>query len=148
MTCEFGTPNDIESWMKTVTAVRYEFPGLEDDDELNKHRDTVLKFMANDCALCVKDGNEIAGVILFSREKSMICFIAVLSSYRQQGIANMLLTDALYCLDRTKPIRVSTFCENDSRGVAPRALYKKFGFIPENIREDFGCTDQEFVLYP
>lgn len=148
MNCEFGTENDIDSWMETVTAVRCEFPGLEDDNELKKHRETVLDFMAKSCALCIKSDSKTAGVILFSREENTICFLAVLPSFRRHGIAKKLLTDAVNYLDKTKPIKVSTFCENDSRGKVPRALYENFGFTPGEIREDFGCPDQEFVLYP
>ena len=60
----------------------------------------------------------------------------------------MLLVEALSTLDREKPITVSTFCEGDSKGVAPRGLYKKFGFVEGKLIEEFGYPNQEFVLYP
>ena len=35
---------------------------------------------------------------------------------------------ALAEFDRSREITVSTFREDDEKGVAPRALYKKYGF--------------------
>ena len=60
----------------------------------------------------------------------------------------MLLEAALEQLDRTKDIIVSTFREEDEKGVAPRALYKKLGFIEDELIEEFGYPNQKFVLSP
>ena len=51
-------------------------------------------------------------------------------------------------LDRSKEFRVSTFRENDDKGIAPRALYRKFGFQEGELTEEFGYPNQVFVLYP
>ena len=45
-------------------------------------------------------------------------------------------------------ITVSTFRENDDKGKAPRALYRKFGFQEGELTEEFGHPTQVFVLYP
>ena len=58
----------------------------------------------------------------------------------------MLLSKALEELDRTKNISVSTFREEDEKGTAPRALYKKFGFVEDELIEEFGYPNQKFVL--
>jgi len=55
---------------------------------------------------------------------------------------------ALSNLDRTKNITVSTFREGDTKGIAPRALYKKFGFVEGELIEEFGYSNQRFILYP
>lgn len=60
----------------------------------------------------------------------------------------VLLEAALEQLDRTKEITVSTFREEDEKGVAPRALYKKLGFIEDELIEEFGYPNQKFVLSP
>ena len=78
----------------------------------------------------------------------MICCLAVSNEYRKQGIGSILLAYALEKLDRTQPITVSTFREEDEKGAAPRALYKKYGFIPDELIEEFGYPNQKFVLYP
>lgn len=42
----------------------------------------------------------------------------------------------------------ATFRENDDKGIAPRALYSKFGFQEGELTEEFGYPNQVFVLYP
>ena len=65
---------------------------------------------------------------------------------RRRGIASLLLSKALEQLDRTKDISVSTFREEDEKGAAPRALYRKFGFVEDELIEEFGYPNQKFVL--
>ena len=64
--CFFGEESDIDQWMELVRLVRNNFPGLETEESLEEHRQTVLKFFGKHQALCVKEGNRIAGVLLFS----------------------------------------------------------------------------------
>ena len=98
-------------------------------------------------ALCVKNEQDIVGVLLYSRKHNMICCLAVDPAYRKRGIASILLKEALDKLDRDKDITVSTFRENDVKGIAPRKLYKKFGFEEGELIEEFGYPNQRFVLH-
>lgn len=141
-----GAPNDIEPWMRLVREVRSVFPGLESERAVEEHKRTVLEFMAEDCALCVKDGADIVGVLLFSKTHNMICCLAVSSGHRRKGIAAALISAALEKLDMTRDITVTTFREDDPRAAAPRALYKKFGFAEDELIVEFGCPSQRFVL--
>lgn len=143
-----GMEQDIDSWMELVKSVRWNFPGLETENALKEHRDTVLKFMKQKRAICVKDGKKILGVLLFSYKYNMICCLAVSEDCRNQGIGSRLLAYTLEKLDRTKPITLSTFREEDEKGTAPRALYKKFGFLEGELIEEFGYPSQRFILYP
>ena len=143
-----GIEQDIDSWMELVKNVRWNFPGLETEDALEEHRNTVLKFMRQKRAVCVKDENKIIGVLLFSYKYNMICCLAVSPNYRNQGIGSKLLVYALDKLDRTRIITVSTFREDDDKGMAPRALYKKYGFIADELIEELGYPNQKFILYP
>ena len=79
-----GMEQDIDSWMELVKNVRYNFPGLETENALEDHKNTVLKFMKQKRAICVKDSNEIIGVLLFSIENNMICCLAVSSNCRSE----------------------------------------------------------------
>lgn len=141
-----GAPNDIEPWMRLVREVRSVFPGLESESAVEEHKRTVLEFMAEDRALCVKDGADIVGVLLFSKTHNMICCLAVSSDHRRKGIAAALISAALEKLDRTRDITVTTFREDDPRAAAPRALYKKFGFAEDELIVEFGCPSQRFIL--
>lgn len=42
---------------------------------------------------------------------------------------------------------MSTFRENDVKGIAPRKLYKKFGFEEGELIEEFEYPNQRFVLH-
>ena len=146
MQVHFGQKEDIDQWMKPVTKVSDNFPGLETEEALEEHKETVLKFMGKEQALCVKEGDKIIGVLLFSRGYNMICCLAVDPDYRRAGIASAMLDKALSELDRTRDITVTTFRENDAKGTAPRALYKKFGFVEGELVEEFGYPNQVFIL--
>ena len=146
MEAEFGVEAMIDSWMDLVKKVRLNFPGLEEEKGLNDHRNTVLYFMKKKQALCFRDNGRVAGVILFSRSRNMICCLAVDPQYRRKGIASLLLEKALKELDRTRDITVSTFREEDEKGKAPRALYRKFGFREGQYTIEFGYPNQVFVL--
>ena len=144
---EFGRTSDIDSWMRLVRKVSWNFPGLETEQSIDEHKIIVLKFMNDKRALCVKNEQEIVGVLLYSRKYNMICCLAVDPAYRKRGIASLLLRDAIDKLDRDKDITVSTFRENDIKGIAPRKLYKKFGFEEGELIEEFGYPNQRFVLH-
>lgn len=148
MEAVYGMPSDIDSWMNLVNNVSWNFPGLETREKIEEHKETVLRFMSKKQALCIKDRDEIVGVILFSRGHNMICCLAVSPEYRRCGIGSILLKKAIGELNPYKDITVSTFRENDSKGAAPRALYKKFGFAEDELIEEFGYPNQKFVLHP
>ena len=148
MEAVYGMPSDIDSWMNLVNNVSWNFPGLETQEKIQEHKETVLRFMSKKQALCIKNKDEIDGVILFSRGHNMICCLAVSPEYRRCGIGSILLKKAIGELNPYKDITVSTFRENDSKGTAPRALYKKFGFAEGELIEEFGYPNQKFVLHP
>ena len=143
----YGVPDDIDGWMKLVGEVSWNFPGLETAENISEHRQTVLKFMEKRQAVCVRDNGEIIGVLLFSRNRNMICCLAVSPDHRRKGAAAALMTEALGQLDRSRDITVSTFRADDPKGAAPRALYKKFGFVEGELIEEFGYPNQRFILY-
>ena len=145
---QYGSVQDIDAWMALVRAIAWNFPGLETEKAILDHEQTVLRFMGKKQALCVKDGDRVIGVLLFSRNHNMICCLGVDPLYRRRGIASALLTAALAELDRTRPITVSTFRENDKKGTAPRALYKKYGFVEDALTIEFDYPNQVFILPP
>ena len=77
----------------------------------------------------------------------MICCLAVHPEYRRNGIASILLETALGELDRSRDITVSTFREEDEKGTAPRALYRKYGFCEAELTMEFNYPNQVFVLH-
>lgn len=59
MAAEYGTLQDIDSWMELVKRVHLNFPGLETEAAMEDHRQTVLRFMGEHRALCAKDGDKV-----------------------------------------------------------------------------------------
>ena len=146
MNVEYGRSMDIESWMDLVKLVSWNFPGLETNSAIDDHRRNVLRFMGENRALCVKLDGKVVGVLLISKKHNMICCLAVAPEYRRKGIASALLEKALSELDRSNDITVTTFRDNDEKGIAPRALYKRFGFAEEKLMVENDYPVQRFVL--
>ena len=146
MQAEYGTPRDIESWMQLVRQVRRNFPGLETEAAVEDHQRTVLRFMGEKRALCVKNAEQIIGVLLLSKKHNMICCLAVAPEHRRKGVTSVLLEKALSELDRTGDVSVTTFREEDDKGTAPRALYRRFGFAEEKLTVENDYPVQRFVL--
>lgn len=144
---QYGQRSELASWMDLVREVRGNFPGLESEEALAEHEDTVVRFMSQNRALCVKDREQVVGVLLFSRKHNMICCMAVKPGYRRRGIASMLMKQALRELDPNRDVVVSTFREGDEAGVAARAFYRTFGFTEGELTEEFGYPNQVFTLH-
>ena len=146
MEVEYGVLRDIGSWMELVKQIRWNFPGLETQRALEDHQQTVVRFMRECRALCVKNGDKVIGVLLLSKKHNMICCLGVAPEHRRNGIASALLEKVLLELDRSRDITVTTFRETDEKGIAPRKLYKRFGFSEGKLLVEYGYPLQEFVL--
>lgn len=140
-----GKITDIDRWMELVGRVAWNFPGLETQELLDEHRQTVLRFMEKGHALCVKEGEKIAGILLFSRRLNMICCMAVAPEYRRRGIGTALVSSAMDQMDGSREISVTTFRQEDEKGIAPRALYTRFGFEPQELLTEYNYPLQRFV---
>ncbi len=54
MKIKLATKQDIDNWMNLVYKVKDNFPGLETEEALDEHRNTVLEFIDKSCAICAK----------------------------------------------------------------------------------------------
>ncbi len=146
MIIELAEKQDIDNWMDLVYKVKDNFPGLETEDALEEHRNTVLEFMDKGSAICAKAGNKIVGTLLFSKESNTLCFLAVDAEYRRQHIAEKMFTYMLTLMNPKKDITVTTYRADEHAGIPARRFYKKMGFIEGKLTEEFGSPVQEFVL--
>lgn len=146
MKIQLAKPEDIDAWMALVEQVRNAFPGLETAGAMAEHRATVLQFMQSSSAICAVDAGNFVGVLLFSKENSMLCFLAVDPAYRRRHIARQMVDFMLAQMEAGKDVIVTTYREGDPNGIAARAFYKCFGFSEGKLTEEFGCPVQEFVL--
>ena len=141
-----GSAAEIDGWMGLVRRVRGNFPGLETEEALEAHRETVLAFMDGNAAIRAKNGGRMVGILLFARAEQMLCFLAVAPACRRQHIAEQMVTYMLTFLDPQKEVVVTTYREGAPKGAAARAFYKRMGFAEGRLTEEFGSPVQEFVL--
>lgn len=146
MNIQLAKPEHIDTWMALVEQVRDAFPGLETAEAMAEHRATVLKFMQSSSAIWAVDAGRVIGTLLFSRENSVLCFLAVDPIYRRQHIARQMVDFMLTQMEDGKDITVTTYREGNPNGIAARAFYKRLGFSEGKLTEEFGSPVQEFVL--
>ena len=146
MEISLARPCEIDRWMALVDQVKAAFPGLETPEAMAEHRSTVLGFMERNAALCAKINGNIVGALLFSREDSVLCFLAVDPACRRQHIAEKLVRCMFTFLDANRDVRVTTYREGAPECLAARAFYRHLGFVEGRLTEEFGSPVQEFVL--
>ena len=146
MKIQLAKPENIDAWMALMEQVRDAFPGLETAEAMTEHRATVLKFIQSYSAICAVDAGNIVGALLFSKENSVLCFLAVDPAHRRQHIARQMVDFMLTQMDVGKDITVTTYRESDANGIAARAFYKRLGFSEGKLTEELGSPVQDFVL--
>lgn len=144
-TC-FAKEEDINSWINMVNNVKDEFPGLETSEELERYKEIVIKNIKRHTAICVKCENDIIGALLFSYNSKCLSWMAVHPDYRRKGIGSALIKKMIESFPKGVDISVTTFREGDVKGIAPRALYKKFDFAEGELVEEFNYPNQVFTL--
>lgn len=144
---QFAELPDLDSWMKMIEIVRTNFPGLETTEQMESYKQTVIKNMNRYTAICAKYDNEIVGVLLFSYNAKCLSCMAVHPNHRRKGIATAMMEKMLSLFAKDVDIWVTTFRKEDEKGLEPRPLYKKFGFVEDELVEEFNYPHQKFVLH-
>lgn len=139
---QFAAPEDLGKWMDMVNDVKDHFPGLIIDE----YKITLEKNIGRRTALCVRYYGQIVGVLLFSVSNQCLSCMAVHPLHRKKGIGSALVEKMISLFPGDMDIWVSTFREDDKMGDAPRALYKKFGFVEDELTIEYGYPNQKFVL--
>ncbi|KEJ03502.1 GNAT family acetyltransferase [Clostridium botulinum A2B7 92] len=139
---DFAKEVDIDIWMNLIEIVKNDFPGLIVQD----YRKILKESIQQRTALIVKDEIKAIGVLIFSYENKEIAFLAVHPQYRKKGIATALFGKMYNQFPKGTEIAVTTYRENDANGKAARALYKRLGFIEDELIMEFGYPCQRFIL--
>lgn len=141
-----ASARDIGAWMELVSSVRDSFPGLETQRGLDDHQATMLDFVRTGEAIGAFERGKCIGALLFSKELSMLCFLAVAPERRRMHVGEQLVAYMLTFLDPTRDVTVTTYRAGVSEGEAARAFYKCLGFAEGRLGEEFGAPVQEFIL--
>lgn len=145
---KYAVLENLASWMSLVESVRWNFPGLETEELLEEYKKTVIKNIKRKSALCALIGNQVVGILLFSIKHNMLCCMAVHPDHRRRHIASALVCEMLNNLDRSKDIIVDTFRDDDPKGKAPRAFYRRLGFEEGELHSEMNYPEQRFILKP
>ena len=142
----YAVMDNLKSWMALIDLVRWNFPGLGTQEEIDAYKKTVEKNIARKSAICALAKDKVVGFLLFSTKYNMLSHMAVHPEYRRKKIASRMIKLMLNDLDRSQDIIVLTFREDDEKGAAPRALYKSFGFEAGELCYDMNYPEQKFIL--
>jgi len=85
----YATLCELESWIRLINIVRWNFPGLSTQEEIDGYRETVEKNINRKSALCALDGSTVISFLLFSTKYNMLCHMAVHPDYRRKGIIDL-----------------------------------------------------------
>ena len=134
-------PGDRAKWLELVCEVKDSFPGLE----MESYTATLARNIARGTALCAFEGEELAGILLFSPRQRCLSCMAVRPGMRRRGVASALVRRMLVLMP-AGDVSVTTFRAGDAKGAAPRALYARFGFEPAEELMEFDYPVQRMVL--
>jgi len=124
----YAKEENLSSWMSMLEIVKWNFPGLETEEKVNEYKNTVRKNMDRETAICTLFGNVVVGILLFSTKYNMLCCMAVHPEFRRKHIGSKMIHIMLQKMDKSRPVVVETFRNEDEKGKAPRAFYKNIGF--------------------
>ena len=130
-----------------VKIVRNNFPGLETSEKMEQYRQTVIKNIKRNTAICMKYEGVIVGILLFSYNSKCLSCMAVHPNHRRNGIATAMIEKMISLFPNKMNISVITFRKDDVKGIAPRQLYKKYGFKEDELVTEFDYPLQKFILY-
>jgi ribosomal protein S18 acetylase RimI-like enzyme len=139
--------NDIDSWIKMIDIVSDNFPGLDTTEKMECYRQNVVKNIKRKTALCAKYEGDIVGVMIFSYNSKCLSCMAVHPNHRRKGIASAMIERMLSLFPNNTDITVTTFRSDDIKGIAPRPLYKKYGFEEDELVTEFDYPHQKFILH-
>jgi ribosomal protein S18 acetylase RimI-like enzyme len=139
--------SDLHAWMEMIEIVKNNFPHLDTEKEINDYKQTVIKNINRNSAICVKYEKRLVGLLIFSYNQKCISCMAVHPGYRRKGIASAMIEKMISLLPQNEDIWVITFRAEDQKGIAPRSLYKKFGFDEGELLIEREYPHQKFILH-
>ncbi|MEA4815110.1 MAG: GNAT family N-acetyltransferase [Oscillospiraceae bacterium] len=133
---------DIPGWMELIRTVKNNFPGLDEAD----YEAQLARRIEQSETWAFRDQNKIPAVLLFSRERRELDFLAVSPEYRRRGLAAKLVETAAAQFPVGTELSIITYREGDPTGEAARSFYAALGFVPGEKLTVFNYPCQRFSL--
>lgn len=134
--------DDIPEWMRLVRLVIDGFPCLDE----NEHVDTLRRYIADESAFIMKEGDIAIGIMMISYRAGSVDFLGIHPLYRNRGIAHALLARAMSELMIHKEISITTYREGDKADTGHRHALKCLGFAERELLVEFGYPTQKMVI--
>lgn len=138
----FVSEGDIPLWMDLVRLSIDGVPHLEEE----KHLSVLKRYIANNSALLMTQGNIPVGGMMINRDTGSIDFLSVHPLYRRKGISRDFLNAVLIELLENKTISITTFREGDKADTGYRKALLGLGFAEAELLTEFGYPTQRMVL--
>ena len=137
-----ATDADIEGCMELVSNVADSFPGL---DEM-EYKKKLKEYIKCDEAWVYRNDGKVVAVLLFSKERKELDFLAVHPDFRRRGLASRLIETMAAQFPVRTQLSVTTYCKGDPMDVGATALYKQLGFIEGECVQAFGHQCQKMIF--
>ncbi|MBR2806406.1 MAG: helix-turn-helix domain-containing protein [Oscillospiraceae bacterium] len=132
--------DDIPEWMDLMRMVIDGYPGMNEE----VYRSSLIKAVDENRALVMRDGDILAGAMIFSEDPPCIDFFGIHPQYRRRGLEKMFL-DAMMERVNGSEISATTYREGDRADTGYRDLLKQLGFAERELLTEYGYPTQRFV---
>ena len=140
-----ASEEDIPGWMKLVSTVRENFPGLDEEE----FAAALPERISGGEAWVFRDRGHIAAALLYSKERCELDFLAVPPDYRRRGLAQKLVETAAAQFPVGAKLTVVTCRTGDQVGEVARGFYEAMDFVPGEELTVSGYPCQRFsILVP
>ncbi len=145
MKIDYAKNCDFESWLGLLELVKENFPGLDLKEYRNVLHESILK---QEALIAKDDKGELVGELIFSRKSNELFFLAVHPNYRKKGVATNLMHRMLELFPKGTSLKVTTYREGDTKGIAARKLYECIGFTKGKLITvfDYPCQELNYII--
>ena len=109
----YVTSEDEKQILSLMEMVKQDFAGYKEKEFL----EALYQAIDRKEAILEEEGNEIAGLLLFSKEETELSFLAVNPACRRRGVAKSLIHKMTESFKPGDTVEVVTFRNGDPKGI-------------------------------
>ncbi len=137
-----ATKEDLPGWMALLWSMEEPFSGFDQQE----YREQLASRIAAGEAWVVHGNKELAGVLLYSKDRHELDFVWVRPAYRRHGIASRLVETVAAQFPVGTTLSAVTPVDGDHNGVEAVGFLKALGFVSAGAVETFGEPRQRLTV--
>ena len=141
MNYKTARPIDTSACMKLIKKDLSYFPGLT----LVEIEKSLRQAIADGTVVTARDGDELAGLLIFRRSPAELLFVAVDPEFRKEGVARNLFRSMCSQIPQGQKIVTISFRSDDDDYEEHTGFYISLGFKAGRMLERDGVPVQEYV---